>query len=363
MHLYFDGVNDSFNALIQGFESGEIRTTTSPSRVGDVRLIPEPVTLTYYEPRQRVLFNQARDCNPFFHLYEAMWMLAGRNDIAPLAYYSSGYPAQVDDGNGVANGAYGYRWRKAQYIDLSSDPSLGETPYNICDQLTVVIDHLKRKPESRRVVLQMWNVKDDLLKIDSSKDVCCNTAVYFMILNGKLEMTVTNRSNDLIWGSLGANFVHFSFLQEYIANCLGIEVGYYHQFSNNLHSYTSRWTPEKWLSDETPNYYRKPHTELPQLVQYRETFDTEVRQLVEAHSSVHGLDLVGPSAANEPFLRDVFDPMCRAFHMHKERYYELALSHIDNVKSMDWQVAGRDWIQKRKAKWERSPSESSTNQD
>lgn len=362
MHLYFDGVNDSFNALIHGFESGEIRTTTSPSRVGDVRLIPEPVTLTYYEPRQRVLFNQARDCNPFFHLYEAMWMLAGRNDIAPLAYYSSGYPAQVDDGNGVANGAYGYRWRRTQVVD-GSNASPGDVPWKMVDQLDVVIDHLKRKPESRRVVLQMWNVDDDLLKIDSSKDVCCNTAVYFMILNGKLEMTVTNRSNDLIWGSLGANFVHFSFLQEYVANCLGIEMGCYHQFSNNLHSYTSRWTPEKWLGDETPNYYRRSHDEVPKLVQDRAAFDNEVKFLVEVHSNVLGLHVLPEEELNEPFLRDVFRPMCTAFHLHKERRYGLALSELDNVQAMDWQIAGRDWIQKRKEKWEGSPSESSTNQD
>ena len=38
--------------------------------------------------------------------------------------------------------------------------------------------------ESRRAVLQMWNVEDDLLKVDSSRDVCCNLSVLFTVERG-----------------------------------------------------------------------------------------------------------------------------------------------------------------------------------
>src|SRR5207237_2010921 len=54
-----------------------------------------------------------------------------------------------------------------------------------------------------------------------------------------LDMTVINRSNDTLWGALGSNYVHFSFLHEYISLATGCVVGRYNQFSNNLHVYVS----------------------------------------------------------------------------------------------------------------------------
>jgi thymidylate synthase len=116
----------------------------------------------------------------------------------------------------TANGAYGYRWRHAQ---VPCNDAYAEH-----DQLSAIIDHLKAKPDRRRAVLQMWNVEDDLLKVDTSKDTCCNTSVMFSLRKGSnsasvdlpwetaksvgdvyLDMTVTNRSNDLVWGLCGAN--------------------------------------------------------------------------------------------------------------------------------------------------------------
>ena len=49
------------------------------------------------------------------------------------------------------------------------------------------------------------------------EEIPCNTAIYFKVREGKLNMTVSNRSNDVIWGTFGANVVHMSILQEYVA--------------------------------------------------------------------------------------------------------------------------------------------------
>ena len=70
MHFKFENVNDAFDKLVEGFEDGMIPTVKVPSRVGDVIMIQEPVIVTYEKPLQRVLFNKARDANPFFHVYE-----------------------------------------------------------------------------------------------------------------------------------------------------------------------------------------------------------------------------------------------------------------------------------------------------
>src|SRR5438132_1260003 len=89
MHLVYRGVNEAFREMIKGFHTGKFYHDKSPvecipytcaSRYGEVMMIEEPVIITYQKPIERVLFNQARDCNVFFHLFEALYMLAGRQD-------------------------------------------------------------------------------------------------------------------------------------------------------------------------------------------------------------------------------------------------------------------------------------------
>src|SRR5690349_12870351 len=81
------------------------------SRNGPTVEYPGPVTTTYYLPWQRVLFDPLRDANPFFHFMEALWILAGRNDVAFLDRFNSQMKRYSDDGK-VFHGAYGHRMRK-----------------------------------------------------------------------------------------------------------------------------------------------------------------------------------------------------------------------------------------------------------
>lgn len=372
MHLKFRNVNDAFKLLVAGIANGGkypalhhdhtvanggnwIRVSRKPSRVGEVLQIDEPVILTYSHPKERVLINAARDCNPFFHVMEALWMLAGRNDIAPLNYYSSGYAKQVQDGDSpYANGAYGYRWRKAYHQEWHQGNSMHDPDIKVdvpIDQLKVLIDHLKAKPESRRAVLQMWNVEDDLLKIDSSKDVCCNLSALFSINEGRLDMTVTNRSNDLIWGALGANYVHFSILQEYMAAHLGVEVGVYNQISNNLHVYTERFRPEAWLKEYNTDLVGGQDYEtlwpFP-LVRSPGAFDREVVHFVEVNQDQ--TEVTQRAEWQEPFLEHVAQPMCHAFHMYKDGDFEAARYWVARIEAEDWQKVAREWIAKREGK-------------
>ena len=220
--------------LHQGY--GELQE----SRNGSTHEFIEPVATVYESPQERVLFSPARDANPFFHLFEALWMLAGRNDVKFPASLVKRMADYSDDGV-RAQGAYGYRWRKAFYMD----------------QVAFIVEHLKKKPDSRRAVLAMWDPGLDVLgcadpKVGrtvggiDSKDIPCNTHAYFKIRNDKLNMTVCCRSNDMLWGAYGANVVHFSMLQEYIAGKLGRPVGVYTQVSDSLHVYTGGPGGEVW---------------------------------------------------------------------------------------------------------------------
>lgn len=374
MHLTTRNVNTAFKALVNLFakEKGDIygqgfivdqrdKVVRRPSRNGPVLMVDEPVTITYTHPKERVLFNQARDANPFFHLYESLWMLAGRNDVAPLAYYASNMSNYSDDGE-TLNGAYGYRWRHFQPVKEPGWEDLER------DQLDLLVAHLKADPTSRRAVLQMWDVEDDLLKIGESKDVCCNTAVYFSVrtIEGDrcepwfLDMTVTNRSNDLIWGCLGANAVHFSFLQEYMAARIGVEVGRYNQFTNNLHVYESNWKPDEWLASAnvTDGYGDLKGGTFISLVKDPAMFEEELPRFVERFSGkLPAEDLADDW--KEPFLLDVAQPMLIAFACHKVRDYHGAFAGMEHIMADDWRTVATNWLTKRKETYERGQRETS----
>src|SRR5690349_8491532 len=106
------------------------------SRNGPVMMAPTPVTTVYERPLERVLFWMERDANPYFHLYESLWMLAGRHDVAPLVRYDKQMQEYSDDGK-ILHAAYGHRWRKAFDVD----------------QLELIARALKANPNDRRQVL------------------------------------------------------------------------------------------------------------------------------------------------------------------------------------------------------------------
>jgi len=56
----------------------------------------------------------------------------------------------------------------------------------------------------------------------------------------KLNLTVYMRSNDILWGASAVNIFNFTFIQEYIATILGLEVGDYYHIANNFHYYTDK---------------------------------------------------------------------------------------------------------------------------
>lgn len=225
MELVVRNVNQAFSEIF--WKMKVLNLKPEQTRNGPAIVYPEMVTTVYKCPSERVLFHKERDANPIFHLMESIWMLAGRNDVAFLQQFNKRMSDFSDDGK-TFNAAYGHRWRK----------HFGR------DQLDEVVRLLRRDPNTRQAVIQMWDSADILKK---TKDKACNTQVVFDVRQGRLNMTVFNRSNDIWWGAYGANAVHFSVLQEFVAAAIAHRLGVYRQVSNNFHLYTELYNAERYL--------------------------------------------------------------------------------------------------------------------
>ncbi len=312
----------------------------SPSRVGEVLVSPVPVTTIYEQPQERVLFDSKRDANPFFHLFESLWMLAGRNDAKWLDRFVGDFSKRYAEADGVMHGAYGWRWR--------NHFSIPET----FDQLQTVINRLRKDPNDRRVVIQMWDPEADLGA--DKLDVPCNLCVVPRVHDGKLDITVMCRSNDAIWGAYGANAVHFSMLQEYLASKIGVRMGTYYQISNNFHAYT------KVMDLVHDNEYHVMED------LYRErVFRTRVYPLVTVPDAFEeDLQLFFTSSDKEipelptrelvftnSFFEVVAVPMMFAHHFAKKKEWASAIQFINGL-NIDWRDAGLAWIKRRQRQYE-----------
>lgn len=392
MHLTTRNVNTAFRELVTRLRDADkfgdwsccdgIPVKRRPSRNGDVLVIDEPVTVTYTHPTERVLFNSARDANPFFHLYHALWLLAGRRDVAAPAYYVKKFAEYSDNGLSV-NGSYGGRWRNAKVMSTWREFEDGTQRGRVIDQLDLLVKHLNEFPDTRRAVLQMWNVEDDLMKVNISRDVCCNLSVLFSLRTERegyvmgftgsgsgpidvryLDMTVTNRSNDLIWGMLGEDYVTFTVLQEYMAARLGARAGRYHHFTNNLHVYLWNWKPEEWLNDRQLDWYGKgvvrehgPLSETFPLVKDPEVFEAELPKFVGAFNGEEEPWDCMPAWA-EPFFQEVAGPMLTAVRRYKQNRTDpaAALTWADRIAADDWRIVATNWIKRRATTDGRQPS-------
>lgn len=324
------------------------------SRNGPVLQMPESVSIVYLKPTERVLFHADRDANPFLHAYEPVWMLAGRADVKPLTRYVGRMREFSDDGVSM-NAAYGHRWRHARDSD-------GEM-YR--DQLPIICDALRQNKDDRQQVLQIWDHIYDLGT--PTKDHACNLIVTFQVgVGGELNMVVFNRSNDLVWGAMGANAVHFSVLHEYVALRSGYPVGTYTQISSNLHFYLDRADSDRVMAIKTPydesSYYETeplyPHPIANIQVGYEDAWkrwDEDCREFVTSDGRAPNYK------PRDPFFGDVMLPIVRAHdawkdYPSKERH-ERAIHEIKHCQASDWRMACEEWLDRRQEAWERGMSD------
>ena len=202
------------------------------SRDGKVKEMLDMKTILL-NPYRRCVGGCERDINIFFLLAEAMWIALGRKDVAFLTLFNKKMSDFSDDGK-TFHAPYGYRLR---HFGIRTEDSFVDDNLNASKGYDQVIDAIKiftENPNSRQVVMSIWNPNFDLGY--KTKDIPCNDMVMLKIRNGKLITTIQNRSNDLHWG-LPTNIFQFSFLTELMAGALGVELGTQTHNSQSLHIY------------------------------------------------------------------------------------------------------------------------------
>ena len=133
---------------------------------------------------------------------------------------------RMADRQGNVNSNYGYQWQRG---------------YGHKSQLDYVIELLKDNPETRQAAISIYDCKEHL---DYKTDTPCTYAVQFTVLDGKLNMSVVMRSNDLWYGFCNDQY-QFSNLQMLVAYETGYNVGTYYHFAHNLHLYNDKLPEQK----------------------------------------------------------------------------------------------------------------------
>lgn len=190
------------------------------------------VGIAHANPKDRLMGFKSRKENLIAQISEVLWVMGGSQEIKylqPFLPRAIEFSDNPEDESPVWRSGYGKRIRS--YPNDNGEP---------IDQLKSVIEILKKDLYSRRAFLVISYPPIDHTP---GKDIACNTFISFLVRKDleddkdKLYMTVNCRSNDGFWGFSGINYFEFTFLQEFIANQLGIELGTYLHNVMSFHVY------------------------------------------------------------------------------------------------------------------------------
>jgi thymidylate synthase len=167
-------------------------------------------------PRNRVIFDENRRLNLPFAMANAVWMLLGSNSLEFINFYNARGTFFSDDGS-TLHGAHGKRIFNTDGIN----------------QVRGIVERLRRDPFSRRTVSVIYHPVDN---VTESKDIPCAIAIQFLQRDGKLHAMVFMRSQSAAM-VLPYDVFAFTFLQEFLATELKLEIGYYYHTSASFHYY------------------------------------------------------------------------------------------------------------------------------
>jgi thymidylate synthase len=153
--------------------------------------------------------------------YELLWFLRGETNIAYLNEHGVSIWNEWADASGELGPVYGKQWRSWPAGDG-----------HIIDQITWVIDEIKRNPDSRRLVVSAWNVAE-LPKMALQP---CHALFQFLVTKGRLSCQLYQRSGDIFLG-VPFNIASYALLTQMVAQVCNLEPGDFVHTLGDAHLY------------------------------------------------------------------------------------------------------------------------------
>jgi thymidylate synthase len=154
-------------------------------------------------------------------VHELLWFIRGDTNIKYLKEHGVTIWDEWADETGELGPVYGRQWRSWRGPDGAA-----------IDQLSRVLEEIRRKPDSRRLIVSAWNPAD----IDKMALPPCHLLFQFYALNGRLSCQLYQRSADVFLG-VPFNIASYSLLTRMVAHVCGLEPGEFVHTFGDAHLY------------------------------------------------------------------------------------------------------------------------------
>jgi thymidylate synthase len=154
-------------------------------------------------------------------IHELLWFLQGSTNIQYLKDHGVSIWDEWADEKGNLGPVYGYQWRNWPKPDGTH-----------IDQISQVVDMIKRNPDSRRLIVSAWNVAD----VDRMKLPPCHAFFQFYVADGKLSCQLYQRSADIFLG-VPFNIASYALLTMMVAQVCGLKLGDFVHTLGDAHLY------------------------------------------------------------------------------------------------------------------------------
>ena len=158
-------------------------------------------------------------------IYELLWFIAGDTNVKYLQDHGVTIWDEWADENGDLGPVYGHQWRSWPAPD-------GRT----IDQISMVIDTIRRNPDSRRMLVTAWNPAE----VDKMALPPCHCLFQFYVADGKLSCQLYQRSADVFLG-VPFNIASYALLTLMIAQVCGLEPGEFVHTTGDTHIYRNHF--------------------------------------------------------------------------------------------------------------------------
>ncbi|HLY71866.1 MAG TPA: thymidylate synthase [Puia sp.] len=169
-------------------------------------------------------------------VYELLWFLKGDTNIKYLNEHGVSIWNEWADENGELGPVYGKQWRSWQGADGA-----------VIDQISQVIEQIKKTPDSRRLIVSAWNVAD----LPKMALMPCHTLFQFYVYDGKLSCQLYQRSADVFLG-VPFNITSYALLTIMIAQVCHLALGEFVHTFGDAHLYNNHIEQAKLQLTRTP---------------------------------------------------------------------------------------------------------------